>query len=177
MENNYKINLERTANVPVTEGIHTFEIVSGEEGEGAKGAYWKFTLSCLDPDEEGKNTSLILSLSPQSRWRLELFLDAVHAPTKGFATADKFIGRRLRGKVVHEEYEGRVQPRVTELFPAVTTVSKPLSPSIKPVIAPNPVAKSAVRPLPLDVVGSNVDGETLDFGEDEDEDENENEEI
>jgi len=147
MENSYQINLERTANVPVTEGIHTFEIISADEGEGAKGAYWKFTLSCQTPGEEGKNVIFIASLSPQARWRLELFLDAVRAPAKGVATVDKFIGRKLRGKVVHEEYEGRMQARIAELFPAVTENSaRSPRPEVKVVKA------SAARQLPLDVV-------------------------
>lgn len=148
MENSYQIDLNRTSNVPVTEGIHTFEIIAGDEGEGAKGAYWKFTMACQTPGEDGKNVLFIVSLSPQARWRLELFLDAVRAPQTGTATVENFIGRKLRAKVVHEEYEGRVQARLAELFPAVRTAPANPSPTVKVVKAAKVVKKSE-EPLPF----------------------------
>lgn len=145
---NYQIGLDRTANTPVTEGIHTFKIIAGDEGEGAKGAYWKFTLACETPGEEGKNVIFIVSLTPQARWRLELFLDAVRAPTTGTATIENFIGRKLRGKVVHEEYEGRVQARLAELFPPVAAAGT--AKAAKPVV--KAVKTESVIPLPDDVL-------------------------
>lgn len=147
MTSTYQIELDRTANTPVTEGIHSFEIVSGEEAEGPKGPYWRFTLTCLTPAEEGKNVSFIVSLSPQARWRLEIFLDAVRAPSTGTATIDKFINRKLRAKVVHEDFEGRTQARLTELFPAVAGSSPA---SVKPVV--KAVKVEEPKELPADIV-------------------------
>lgn len=156
----YQIDLDRTASTPVTEGIHTFEIVAGEEGEGAKGAYWRFNLRCMSPGEDGKTASLIVSLSPQARWRLELFLDAVRAPEAGKATIENFFKRKLRAKVVHEDYEGRTQARLTELFPAVPTAVTP-----KAKAAPV-VVKSVTRDLPEDVVETSEDDDddAIEFG-------------
>lgn len=120
----FQINLERIANAPITEGIHAFKITAGEEGEGAKGTYWKFTATCLTPGEEGKNVFLFISLSPQARWRLEVFLDAAGAPASGTATLQNFIGRQFRAKVEHEMYEGRKQARLGDLFPMAGGVPK-----------------------------------------------------
>ncbi len=165
MANIYQIDLDRVANSPVTEGIHTFEIIGGEEGEGAKGAYWRFTLACKTPGEENKSASFIVSLSPQSRWRLELFLDAVRAPKKGTATIDKFIGRTFRAKVVHEEFEGRVQARLTDLFPAISE-----APKTTQVVQPMKIVKASVqRPLPTDVIGEQ---DEFKFEDTDDSDEN-----
>lgn len=114
----YQVPLARTANEPITEGIHPFTIVGFSEGEGNAGPYWKFDCRCDTPTEENKMAKpLFLSLSPQSRWKLELFLDAVGAPPQGNATADKFINRRFRGKIVHDEYQGRKQAQIEEMFP------------------------------------------------------------
>ena len=157
MTSMYQIDLDRTANTPVSQGIHTFEIVSGDEGEGAKGAYWKFNLRCLTPGEDGKTAVLIVSLTPQARWRLELFLDAVRAPEVGTATIEKFFGRKLRAKVEHEIYEGRTQARLTELFPAVATAA-----ATKVKAAPV-VVKSVTRDLPEDVVEES-DDDAIEFG-------------
>jgi len=113
----YKVSLDRTANAPVTEGIHPFKIVAGDEGEGPAGPYWRFTLTCLTKSEKGKNVIFIISLSPQARWRCEIFLDAIGAPQTGTATIDNFVGRSFRAKVTHELYEGRKQARIQEMFP------------------------------------------------------------
>lgn len=158
MTGTYQIDLDRTANTPVTEGIHTFEIVSGEEGEGAKGAYWRFNLRCLSPGEDGKTATLIISLSPQARWRLELFLDAIRAPEAGKATIDNFFKRKLRAKVTHELYEGREQARLTDLFPAV-----PVAATAKVKAAPV-VVKRVTRDLPEDVVEGSDDDDAIEFG-------------
>jgi hypothetical protein len=112
-----QIDLTRTANVPVTEGMHSFQIVDGEEGEGPKGTYWKFTVVCLDDGEADKTIIMVISLSPAARWKLEIFLDAVNAPKKGKAALEKFLNRKFRGNVTHELYEGRTQARIGEMFP------------------------------------------------------------
>lgn len=149
-EQTFQIDLSRTANTPVTEGIHPFKIVSGEEAEGPKGPYWKFNCTCLTPGEEGKNVFTIVSLSPQARWRLEIFLDAVAAPSSGAATIDKFVGRQFRAKVTHEMYEGRTQARLADMFPMTSGKVAPASPAVT-------IKRAAVSPvetteMPEDVV-------------------------
>jgi hypothetical protein len=132
----YQVPLDRVGNDPITEGVHPFTIVGFNEGEGNAGPYWKFDCRCDTPSENQKMAKpLFLSLSPQSRWKFEIFLDAVGAPPKGMATADKFVGRRFRGKVEHETYEGRVQAAIKETFPlAVAT-------TVTPTVVPGAAAK------------------------------------
>lgn len=131
----YQVDLTRVADQPVTEGVHPFTIVGFDEGEGQKGPYWKFTMRCDSPGEEGKTLLHFVSLTPQARWRLEIFLDAVGAPGNGAATADKFMNRRLRGNVEHQDYEGRAQARLKEMYP-ISQVAEPTA----AVSAEKPVA-------------------------------------
>ena len=131
----YEVNLDRTANVPISEGVHTLQIKSFEEAEGPAAPYWKFIVVCLDPGEEGKETIMIQSLADTVRWRLELFLDAMSAPKTGTVTADKFVGRKFRGHVTWEKYEGRDQARIGEMFPySNSPAGSPASPSANPAV-------------------------------------------
>lgn len=136
----FQIQLDRTANVPVSEGLHTFSIASFEEGEGAKGPYWKFNCMCLTPGEEGKQVPMFCSLTPQARWRLEIFLDAIQAPQTGNITADKFVGRKFKGQITHETYEGRPQARIGEMWPVDQGSSE--APSVAPVKVENAKSES-----------------------------------
>jgi hypothetical protein len=114
----YEIDLERTGPDLVVEGMHPFTIKGGTEGEGEAGPYWRFDCQCETPSEREKPTvALFLSLSQQSRWVVENFLDAVNAPINGSATINKFIGRRFRGQVEHGEYKGKPQAKITQVFP------------------------------------------------------------
>ena len=142
-QDQFSVSLDRTANSPVSEGVHPFTIMSGEEGEGKAGPYWKFILACQTPAEAGKQVFHICSLSSQSRWRLELFLDAVGAPKTGNATISQFVGRSLRAQIVHEDYEGRPQARVGEMWPMTTAP--------KPVTAPVQPTRDASKPVPANV--------------------------
>jgi hypothetical protein len=157
----YTVPLDRTANVPLSEGVHPLKITAGEEGEGAKGPYWKFDTACLTPGEEGKSPKpLYISLAPQSRWKLEIFLDAVGAPTSGAATVDKFVGRQFRGQIKHETYEGRIQAVIGEMFPrsggtAAESVVKKAAVVVK-AAAP---AKAVSKGLPEDTVPADDDAE------------------
>ena len=154
----FQISLDRTANAPVTEGIHSFKISSGEEAEGPKGPYWKFTLTCLSTGEEGKSVFFIVSLSPQARWRLEIFLDAIGAPPTGTATINQFVGRQFRAQVTHEMYEGRAQARIGEMF----------SMSSKKA-APKPAPEVVVKSTPKKDVSSEVEDQLPDDVSDDDE--------
>jgi hypothetical protein len=158
MTGQYQVPLDRTANTPVSEGVHAFIIKEGEEAEGQKGAYWKFTCSCLTPGEEGKDVFLFLSLTPAARWRFEIFLDAIAAPATGAATIEKFVGRKFRAQIKHEDYEGRPQPRMGEMWPmtAASGASKiaAANPAVKKVSATPAAAQAAPKPaskgLPAD---------------------------
>jgi hypothetical protein len=114
----YEVPLDRTANVPISEGVHVFTVKDAEETESSKGnPMWVFTLACQTPTEEGKEARLYLTLTQNTRWKLELFLDAMRAPATGSVTADKFVGRQMRAQITHEDFEGRPQARVGEMYP------------------------------------------------------------
>lgn len=152
-DNQFQIDLERTANAPISEGVHLFKIIAGDEEEGPKGPYWRFSLQCMDASDAGKTTQLIVSLTQQARWRLEIFLDAVGAPAKGAATIDKFIGRQFRGKVAHEDYQGRAQARINEMFPVnVAPALKSAETVVVKTVSEEPTVKTD-KGLPEDATG------------------------
>lgn len=140
----YQVPLDRTANVPITEGIHLFTVKSGEEKESSAGnPMWVFNLACQDAGEEGKEVTIYLVLTEKARWKFELFLDAMNAPKTGSATINQFFGRQLRAEVKHEDYEGKPQARIGEMFP-VTAVAKPAMPKpVNPATQPKPVTQAA----------------------------------
>ena len=150
----YQVSLDRTANVPLPEGVHLFQITDGSEGEGAKGPYWKFDTTCLTVGEEGKAPKpLYISLAPQSRWKLEIFLDAVGAPSTGAATVEKFVGRQFRGNIKHEEYEGRISAAIGEMFPKSASAAGTAAPVVKKaavVVKAAAPAKAVSKGLPAD---------------------------
>lgn len=154
-EEQYEVNLERTANQPVSEGVHSFKIVDGEEGEGPKGAYWKFTCVCETEGETDKTVRMFASLSPAARWRFEIFLDAVGAPTSGKITMSKFFGKRFRAQITHEDYNGRPQANIGEMYPATTPSAVPQPSAVASGVtrrvvnaAPPP---AAAKPTPVTV--------------------------
>lgn len=138
----YQVPLDRVANQPVPEGIHPFSVSEIEEGESSsQNPMWTVTLACLTPGEEGKTVPLFLVLTPSARWKLEQFFDAVGAPTSGMVTADRFKGRKLRCQITHEDYQGRKQARVGEMW-AMTA-----SPVAKAPAAPQvAVSKTSKKP-------------------------------
>jgi hypothetical protein len=163
MTDQYQVPLDRTAGTPLEEGIHLFSVKAITEGESkAENPMWTIELACLEPGQEGKTVRLYAVLTEAARWKFENFLDAVGAPATGMATASMFVGKRLRAQIVHEEFDGKPQAKVGEMFPA--TVGNP---AVKPMVvrttATTPAAvavPSAVKPMtprpaarPVDVTG------------------------
>lgn len=150
----YEIDLERVANEPISEGIHAFVVKSIEEKEsGAGNPMWVVQLACLDEVDGGKQVPLFLVLTPNARWKFELFLDAVGAPRKGKAVAEQFINQRLRAQILHEDYEGSLRAKVGELYPMSTNPASVQAPAsfqgAKAVTAPKrnvPVSAPAKAP-------------------------------
>lgn len=140
------IPLERTANEPVAEGVHLFEIISFTEGEGDKGPYWKFMCECLTEGENSKTVPMFVSLSPAARWRAELFLDAVAAPKKGEVSADKFVGKKFRAQITHELYDGKPQSRIGEMWQVGQKPPTPAAEAPMKVEAALPETKSEEAP-------------------------------
>ena len=149
----YVLDLERRANTPLPEGIHQFVVKNIEEGESSnQNPMWTVTLACETPGEEGKEVRMFLVLTDSARWKLEGFLDAVRAPATGKATASQFIGRRLRAQISHEDYNGRAQARVGEMFPITTNSAATTTNAPKPAAvgsAPRAATKKAAQPKEL----------------------------
>lgn len=147
----YEVEMDRTANVPIAEGVHQFRIKDIEEGESrSNNPMWTVTLACLTPAEEGKEVRTWIVLTPEARWKFEEFLDAVGAPETGTATASQFIGRTLNAQVMHEEYEGRDQAKIGKMMPVSRTAAKPAAsmtrtaaPAVRPAAKPASTSKPA----------------------------------
>lgn len=114
-----EVDLQRQNSV-VSEGTHTFKIEASEEKMGGSGfPYWNFRLKCLDegPDK-GQAVWAIISLSPTARFKLDQFLDAVDAPTKGKISHEHFVGKTLRATVKWETYNGSITAKPDVYLPA-----------------------------------------------------------
>jgi len=159
--NQYQIPLERTANEVMVEGMHTLTIVDFTEGEGNAGPYWVFDCSSSMQGEEGKTARLFLSLSRQSRWKMEIFLDAVGAPASGTVTAEKFMGKSFKGQVSHGEYKGKKQANIDEMFPIGKGGAAPKAASVvvksAEVVKQDPIAEPETKELPKDVKSEETD--------------------
>ena len=90
-----------------------------EEKQGSAGTYYAYTIKTEEAGEDnGKEITYRVSLSPAARWKLDEFLDAVGAPTKGSAKAGDFLGRLVRFHVVEGQYNDRIRNEVDALLPA-----------------------------------------------------------
>lgn len=151
-EAQYQVPLNRTANEVLAEGMHNFTIVDSKEGEGNAGPYWVFYCASDAKGEEGKTARLFLSLSQASRWKMELFLDAVGAPESGNVTIDRFMGKRFKGQVVHETYNGKKQANIGEMFPLNKGGTAPAaSPVVVKAAEEVTKAEPETKELPKDV--------------------------
>jgi hypothetical protein len=156
-EPQYEVDLERIANVPVAEGVHIFVVKDIEEGMSKNdNPMWTVVLACETPGETGKEVRMFLVLTQNARWKFELFLDAMNAPKSGSAVAKQFIGRKMRAQIVHEDYEGRPQPRIGEMYPVgiapKATTPPATNPAVKKVTtaAKTPVKAKPATALPTD---------------------------
>lgn len=142
------VNLERQNSV-VSEGTHTFKIESSEEKMGGSGfPYWNFRLKCVDegPDK-GQAVWAMISLSPAARFKLDQFLDAVGAPTKGTISHEHFVGKTLRATVKWETYNGSITAKPDAFLPVGA--------------APAPTSGTPAQPkLPVDDANSSLPKDT-----------------
>lgn len=111
------VNFERTSG-PVSEGVHLFEIVKGEQKTAQSGNdYIAWSLMVKEGSaDDGKMVWHNTSLTPQSRWVLEQFLDAVEAPSTGRGNPEAFIGKFVGASIYHEDYQGVPKARVERVF-------------------------------------------------------------
>lgn len=146
-----EISLERQNSI-CSEGTHTFKIVKSEEKMGGSGfPYWNFQMTCIDegPDK-GQSVWGMISLSPQARFKLDQFLDATNAPTKGSASHEHFVGQTLRATVKWEDYNGKISAKPDAFIPAGGGSTLPKSASVQKQ------AQSSGQSLPNDVAGGSV---------------------
>jgi hypothetical protein len=141
---------ERKTNV-VSEGNHIFRLTRFEEKTGPKGQYWEYAATVAEPGEEqGMPLVLRVSLTPQARWKMNEFMDAVQAPTEGVSVGEQFLGQYVRGHVIHTENSGRVRAEIDvvsalDIPPGVTLADIPVEslnptpggPTESPSMTPN----------------------------------------
>lgn len=110
------IDLKRSSGLPSL-GTHLFKIVRFSEETGASGPYWRFVIQTQDGEDKGKEMLLQLSLSPQARWKVDEFLDAMKAAKTGKADGEDFVGKMLIGEVIHDKYENRNVAALATMMP------------------------------------------------------------
>lgn len=97
------INLNRK----IADGIKRVKIISVDEKYGPSGyPYLTFQLEVSRGPERGLTFSDRLSLSPQARFRVNQFLDAIAAPETGSADSADFVNKYAWADVAVEANEG-----------------------------------------------------------------------
>jgi len=114
-----EIDLDRTSGL-VSLGTHTFQVTErSTEQVGDAGPYWRLICKVISPgDDQGKEVMYQLSLSPQSRFRIDSFLDGIGAPRKGKGTLAQFIGKKFRASIEHAPYQGQLRANIATVIPA-----------------------------------------------------------
>lgn len=84
------------------EGDYLLRLDAVEKRQGNAGPYLLWRAAVLEG--QGGNVFIQLSLSPQSRFIVEQFLDAVGAPKEGKGNPKQFLKRVVVGKIYHDEY-------------------------------------------------------------------------
>jgi len=108
-------------------GVHSFVIKEVKEAVGKESGipYLKVQYICIDAGPEAKKSVYgNLSLSPQSRWIVDQFLDAIGFPITGSVNSDDFVGKKLRARVIHTEFNGKVKAEVNTFIPAGSNVAE-----------------------------------------------------
>jgi hypothetical protein len=98
-----------------------------EDGERAQYIKWKFKVPDGE-DHAGGVVYLNTSLSEQSLWALRSLLEAlqVEIPAEAFDLDLKdMIGQQMMASIIHEEYEGRPQPRISDHWAVEEEAAKP----------------------------------------------------
>lgn len=110
-------DLKRNSGMPSL-GTHTFMVVRGMERDGPKYPYALLFCKVIDEDEDReKQASLLLSHSPDARFRVDAFLDAIQASEQGQATLEDFVGKTFRGVVEHDTFEGTLRAKIAQTMP------------------------------------------------------------
>lgn len=105
-------------NDPPSVGMHRLKIVSIAQAMGGSGfPYLLVRYAVVGTAEEGRQVQDRVSLSPQARFRVDQWLDAVGAPKSGGGSPKQFEGRIVRAEIVHEEYEGVMRGRPSRYLP------------------------------------------------------------
>jgi len=135
----YEVDLQRTTGMPAL-GTYLFKIIRLKEGEGDKGPYWGFSCQIQDKGEDqGKEVFMIISLADSARWKLNQFLDAVKAPSKGKSSGDAYVGKLFRGTVSHDRNlnTGEMRAGISTMIPYDGQITMDTSPGVAtPVVNP-----------------------------------------
>src|SRR5512146_1017476 len=101
------LDMVRVGNNPPAVGLHHVQILDcvKRNSQNSGNDYLLWTLQIIgerDP-ERGRKFTPMTSLTENSRWVLERWLDALGAPIKGKLLVSTFKGKQLRVKISHRE--------------------------------------------------------------------------
>lgn len=94
--------------------------------DGTQAQYLKWTFVTMDDDKKLNNQKLYYntSFAPQALWNLRNLLQTlgVETPDSEFELdPDAYVGLELLLTVTHEEYDGKMKPRVSDFMPLEET--------------------------------------------------------
>lgn len=120
LEPEISIDLDRPEAGDITEGPHPFYVGDATLSDAPGGSgyhYFRITWLCLSKGCYEQPLWENLSLSPQAKFRLDAFFDAIRAPRTGRITSvaqfrEVCLDRQAWIDVVMEEYQGDDKPRV-----------------------------------------------------------------
>jgi len=165
----------------VPEGVHPFNVVEFDERAGPSGDYWNFTCEIgAGSPFAGQRCWVVISLSAQSRWKAEQWLDCFEIPEGMEIDGEDFVGLSFRGKVIHEVgKDSKTRAKIDEFLPSQKV-------SLKKGAAPKVGVKKAAVVVEEDedddddgdddastAEDDGVDYETDDDADDDDEDDEE----
>ena len=104
---------------PVSAGSHYARLTEMIQKTGPKGEYWEYTVVIEESSpDNGRELPLRISLTPQARWKMDEFLDAVEAQAEGEARGSSFLGKLIKVHVLETEYNDRHKAEIDAIFPA-----------------------------------------------------------
>ncbi|KKN66962.1 hypothetical protein LCGC14_0466420 [marine sediment metagenome] len=117
-------DLKRNSGLPAL-GTHTFKVTRAMERDGENYPYWLLFCKVIDKSEDReKQASILLSHSPDARFRVDGFLDAINAPEDGNIKLEEVIGKVFRGTVSHDTYEGNLRAKIEQTMPYTASTAQ-----------------------------------------------------
>ena len=128
------VETNRTSMMP--EGIHTLRVIDFKENMGGSGyPYWGYTCEVDEGSPwDGSAVWHNVSLSPQSRFKMDEWLDSFGIPEGKKIHGEELLGKHFRAKIVHDTYEGRKKASIDTTLPEAAPKKKTAKRKPKPKV-------------------------------------------